>query len=456
MKRILVLLMLIAILLPINAEEPDYFSIAESMTAEELQHLIDNGLDVNAALPNGYTPLELAALYSPYDVIITLLDNGADINASDSNGNGVIIALIFREAPISLDEARELLGKISDVDTVNSQGFTPLFYAVANNNLDAVSLLIEFGADVNVKSAYGDVPLWYANTPECVTMLIEAGADPNSTVEYVDGEYSLLCRYISEYSIEYEMAKALIEAGADVNFMEPDGMTPFSYALEGDAEKEFIDFMIEHGASAEYLNDELLRKLAGDVFSNPIDSDTLDYLASLKFPVDIRDNEGRSLLMSFLEYEEYPDSDIVSRLLEMGANPNARDLDGNTPLMIAAADCRNNQIIELLLDTGSDVNARNEDLMTPLMAAVVNKNARVVELIINAGADINAQDEDGNTALFYAAESAVNPAVIDVLLEAGADATIVNERGRKAFESASEYSDVYRTPAFWRLVDASF
>ena len=94
--------------------------------------------------------------------------------------------------------------------------------------------------------------------------------------------------------------------------------------------------------------------------------------------------------------------------------------------------------------------------MTPLMASVVNKNARVVELIINAGADIDAQDDDGDTALFYAAAGAVNPAVIDVLLEAGADATIENERGKKAFESAGEYSDAYRTPAFWRLVDASF
>lgn len=451
MKRILVLLVLIVILLPINADEPDYFSIAESITADELQELIDDGFDVNAVLPNGYLPLELASRFSSYDVISTLLDNGADINAS----RFVVFGLLFREAPISLDEARVLLGKISDVDSENQYGFTPLFYAVDSNNLDAVSLLIEFGADVN-KTVSGHTPIWYAYTPECITMLVDAGADPNVTVEYVEGKYSLLCRYISEYSIEYEMAKALIEAGADVNFMDPDGMTPFSYALAGDAEKEFIDFMIEHGASAEYLDEELLGKLVGDVFSNPLDSDTLDYLESLKYPVDTRDSSGLSLLMSFLEYEEYPDANIVSRLLEMGANPNARDLDGNTPLMIAAADCRNTKIIELLLDSGADVNTRNEDLMTPLMASVVNKNARVVELIINAGADIDAQDDDGDTALFYAAAGAVNPAVIDVLLEAGADATIENERGKKAFESAGEYSDAYRTPAFWRLVDASF
>lgn len=455
MRRFLVLLVLIAILLPINADEPDYFSIAESITADELQQLIDDGFDVNAALPNEYLPLELVALCSPYNVITTLLDNGADINATGFNGNGILIALIFREAPISLEEAKELLEKISDVDMVNSQGFTPLFYAVDINNLDAVSLLIEFGADVN-KTASGYTPVWFAYTPECVRMLTEAGADPDATVEYEDGEYSLLCRYVSEYSIEYEMAKALIEAGADVNFMDPNGMTPFSYALKEDAEKEFIDFMIEHGASAEYLNEELLTKLVGDVFTNPIDSDTLDYLASLKFPIDVRDNSGYSLLMSFLEYDEYPDADIVSRLLKMGANPNARDLDGNTPLMIAAADCRDTEIIELLIDAGANVNARNEDFMTPLMASVINKNPEVVELVIEAGADINAQDEDGETALFYAAADAVNPAVIDVLLEAGADATIVNERGRKAFESAGEYSDVYRTPAFWRLVDASF
>ena len=455
MRRILVLLVLIAIMLPINADEPDYFSIAESITADEIQELIDDGFDVNAVLPNGYLPLELATLYSSYDVISTLLDNGADINASGFDGNGTLFALIYRKAPISLDEAKELLGKVSDVDVENSYGYTPLFYAVGNNNLDAVSLLVEFGADVNRKSASGYAPILYATTPECITMLTEAGADPNVTVEYEDGEYSLLSLYISDYSTEHELAKALIEAGADVNFMDSYGTTPFSLALEGDAEMEFIDLMLEHGASAEYLNEELLEKLVGDVFGNPIDSDTLAYLDYVGYPLDMRDDEGMSLLMHSVVYS-FPDVDIVSKLLEMGANPNARTLEGVTPLMLAAAYCSDTEIMEILINAGADVNARTEELATPLMASAANKNEDVVDFLIKAGADINAQDEDGNTALFYAADEAVNPAVIDVLLEAGADATIVNERGRKAFESAGEYSDVYRTPAFWRLVDASF
>ena len=120
------------------------------------------------------------------------------------------------------------------------------------------------------------------------------------------------------------------------------------------------------------------------------------------------------------------------------------------------ADCQNVEIIKLLLNAGADVNARNEDLMTPLMASVSNKNAEVVSLMIKAGADINAQDKYEDSALHYASVDAVNPTVIDVLLNAGADATIVNDNGRKAFESANEYSDIYRTPAFWRLVDVSF
>ncbi len=456
MRRILVLLVLIVSLLPINADEPDYFSIAESITADELQELIDDGFDVNATLPNGFLPLELASRYSSYDVISTLLENGADINASSTFGNGVLISLVLRESPISLDKARDLLEKVSDIDTEDSLGFTPLFYAVSSDNQEAVSLLIEYGADVNKKSALGRTPIWYANTPSCVTMLIKAGADPNVIVEYVEGEFSLLNRYISRSSISYAMAETLIKAGADVNYMDPYGMTPFGYALAGNAKRNFIDIMIENGASAEYLDEELLRKLIGDVLSKPFDSDTLDYLASLKFPVDIRDDSGRSLLMNFLMYEEYPDAYIVSRLLEMGANPNARDLYGNTPLMTAVADCQNIRIIELLLNAGADVNARNENLMTPLMFAVGNRNAKVAELLINAGADLNAQDEDGNTALFHAAADAENPFVIDILLDAGTDATIGNKRGQKAFEKVNEYSGAYRTPSFWRLVDASF
>lgn len=459
MKRIFLVLILFVLLLPIYADEIDYFGLAKTMTADKLQLLIDDGLDVNAMLPNGLLPLELACLLSPYDVICTLLDNGADINASGVNKNGVLIALVCREVPMSVDQAKEMLRRVTDINAENIYGLTALCYAASRNNLKAVSLLIEFGADVNRITTSGYTPIWFANTIECMTLLIDAGADVNSVFEGEQGEYSLLGNVIypsNDGTIPYEIAETLIKAGAEVNFLEPDGMTPFGYALEFGADQEFIDLMIRHGASAEYLNEKLLETLVGNVFSKPIDSATLDYLSYVKYPVDSRDNNGLTLLMHYLEYNEHPDIDTVARLLKMGANPNARDLYGDTPLLIAVADCQNVEIIKLLLNAGADVNARNEDLMTPLMASVSNKNAEVVSLMIKAGADINAQDKYEDSALHYASVDAVNPTVIDVLLNAGADATIVNDNGRKAFESANEYSDIYRTPAFWRLVDVSF
>lgn len=459
MKRILVLLVLIAILLPINADEPDYFSIAESITADELQELIDDGFDVNALLPNGSSPLVVAALESSYDVISTLLDNGADINAIRVPELSPLMALVVRDVPLSAEEMKDFIGRVSDIDAEGEYGLTALYWAVIYDNLEAVSLLVRGGADVNKKSYYGFTPIWFAQSSECIDILAEAGADVNVTFEDWEGKYSVLTESLHpkflDMDISYDKAKALVIAGADVNFIDPDGMTPFGYALKNDADQELIDLMIEHGASAEYLNEELLDKLTGDVFINRLDYDTLDYLAYIRYPLDIRDDEGMSLLMHSVMYP-FPDAGIVSRLLEMGANPNARTLDGVTPLMLAAAYCPDTEIVEILINAGADVNARTEELVTPLMASVANKNEGVVDFLIKAGADINAQNEDGDTALFFAADEAVNPAVIDILLKAGADATIENERGRKAFESASEYSDVYGTPAFWRLVDASF
>ena len=88
------------------------------------------------------------------------------------------------------------------------------------------------------------------------------------------------------------------------------------------------------------------------------------------------------------------------------------------------------------LMAGADVNARDEQGETPLMWAVYSADPELVGTLIKAGADVNAQDNESRTALMLAAEPSrftstayeINDAdcieIVEILLKAGADADV--------------------------------
>ena len=75
--------------------------------------------------------------------------------------------------------------------------------------------------------------------------------------------------------------------------------------------------------------------------------------------------------------------------------------------------------LKFLILLGADVNARNTTGATPLMlAAARNRDPDVIKALINAGADVNAKDNAGRTPLIWARKYNKNGAVIEVLKEA--------------------------------------
>ena len=97
-------------------------------------------------------------------------------------------------------------------------------------------------------------------------------------------------------------------------------------------------------------------------------------------------------------------------LLEAGANLEAQNEDGATPLHLAAYD-GTLAVVTALLEAGANLEARTKDGVTPLhLAAAFNENPAVVTALLEAGANLEARNEYGATPLHLAAFNE-NPAV---------------------------------------------
>lgn len=117
-------------------------------------------------------------------------------------------------------------------------------------------------------------------------------------------------------------------------------------------------------------------------------------------------------------------------LLASGADPNARDRFGHTPIFFA----RSAYVAQVLVSHGADVNAKREDGAAPLHRAARTGSRQVARVLVQAGADVNAS-HGGITPLHIAARLGHWP-VADLLLSSGADLDAVDDRGRTALELA--------------------
>lgn len=93
-----------------------------------------------------------------------------------------------------------------------------------------------------------------------------------------------------------------------------------------------------------------------------------------------------------------------------------------------------------LLAAGADVNARDDVGFTPLHIAAGGSSAAVIPLLVDAGADIDAQSDDGTTALYQALKNNTRSrlAIIRALLERGADPTIPTATGDTTLAAVRE------------------
>ena len=176
------------------------------------------------------------------------------------------------------------------------------------------------------------------------------------------------------------------------------------------------------------------------------------------------------------------DADLVQLLLDRGLDVQARNSNGDTPLLLAAGrgGASASQVVKvllakgarigdrgsggrtalhesayhgdaasaaLLLEHGADPNAVNEEGYTPLHSQATGRNPEVVRLLLAKGAYVKARDKNGDTPLHTAAFVSDNGGAVKLLLEAGADVNAMNNRGLTPLDFATrdELNEQFRS-----------
>jgi ankyrin repeat protein len=135
---------------------------------------------------------------------------------------------------------------------------------------------------------------------------------------------------------------------------------------------------------------------------------------------------------------EIGNSDIVEFLIERGADTNARDFNGFTPLIIACIN-RNEDAFWCLIDKTTEIEACSGQGTRAIHRASRCGAANFVRALIKRGADVNAKTVIGWTPLHYAMCYA-NIAVVSALLAGGADHTLTNDLGWTPLEYQPGYA----------------
>lgn len=145
-----------------------------------------------------------------------------------------------------------------NVNDSDSEDETPLMYAVRYSDPETVKLLIESGADVNVRNEINDTPLMSVGASrinnaekiiKILRSLIENGADVNA--QNIKGENALMKILEGLCCVNEEMIRILIDAGINVNAESNDGSNALSIAIENYF--ELVKILLEAGADINLL-----------------------------------------------------------------------------------------------------------------------------------------------------------------------------------------------------------
>jgi len=431
--------------------------------AAAVQSLVRSRADVNATEGDGTTALHWAVDADDLQMVTALIKAGA--RATVANRLGVTpIVLAATNGNAAIVDA--LLKAGANPNDTSAEGETVLMTAARSGNAAAVGALLKAGANANATEGWrGETALMWAaaeNHGSVVKLLIESGADKNAssrlltfpkirynlathgTIPDPQGGFTALMFAARQGALE--STRALADAGTDLNAQDPDGTPALTIAI-GNGHTDVARLLLERGANPNVADKAGMTPLYTAVVLHTTEmyperkpmrtpggaSGTLDLIRLLLAkgaPPDARlkggmvrwggrRNMGDAALAEgatpLMRAARFGDASAMRVLLEAKADPALMEKDRTTVLMLAAgAGWRTGETIlggtdygeepdaieavKLCLDRGADVNAVDEDGMTALHHAVP-RGSTVVRLLVEHGAALDIKDKFGRTPL---------------------------------------------------------
>jgi ankyrin repeat protein len=449
---------------------------------EAARLLLDAGANPQLESRYGITPLYLAAVNGNTAMIESLLASGADAGAYGPNGETMLMTAARTGIPESLNTLLESGAEIDVRERTFDQ--TALMLAVREQNVAAVELLLDRGADVDARTLAGPAPEF---TPPCKGTgcgsegvgINRGGLPDRGRRDSALGGMTSLLYAARDGSLE--IARLLIDAGADLEIAEANGIRPLLMSLLNghlDVARLLVDAGAELNAddfwgrtplfaAVDYRNLDMNNRDQDDPEDNGIDRapyfETIEYLLERGADVDAQTREvppSRRWLYSlgdvswvdftgqtpFLRAALSGDVAIMRLLHDYGADPNLTTQAGTTPLMAAAGvnwvvaqtytESPESLIeaVEFCLELGNDINATNSMGLSALLGAANRGSNDIIRLLAERSADLDVIDVEGRSAIrwaegvFLAAVGAERkPETIALLEELRAAAGLGNE-----------------------------
>ena len=428
------------------------------------------------------------------NAVVQLLQKKADVNGSEADGTTALHWAVRNDDAPLVDR---LIKAGANVTASNRYGVTPIFLACQNGSAPIVERLVKAGVPANATGSLGETALHVCartGRPEAAKVLIAHGASVDA-VESWRGQTPLMWAAAEGHP---EMVKLLVEAGADVRarsaiiqwerqrtdeprdkWMPPGGFTPLLLSAR-EGRVEATRAVLDAGADINDVDPERHSGLILALINGHFDVAGL--LIDRGIDVNMEDRVGQTALYAAVDAHTVPASNrpapretddeltslqIIEKLLAKGARvdaalraqiPYRTKLDrggdgvlgiGTTPL-IRAAKAADVPVIRLLLDKGANAKAATRNgINAILMAANVstreedmtgrNKTQKeIVEsirLLVAAGANLRAADTQGRTALHGAALWGLTD-VVTFVHQNGADINAKDKRGLTPLDHA--------------------
>ena len=435
--------------------------------------LLSNGADVKGLNENGQTPLHTAAggWEDCPELCSILLKHNAKIDAVDEDGNQPL-HLAWKRGRTRT--SRLLLSNGADVNALNEDGQTPLHTAAGRKKdcPELCSILLKHNAKIDAEDKDGNQPLHLACSrlhSETCSLLVSHGANRTSLnkqqkqpVELANEsvmmnfkvEKSNHALHIASRNGDTQTVQLLVDCGADVNVLNEDGQTPLHTAAGGWEDcPELCSVLLKHNAKIDAVDKGGNQPL--HLACSRLHSETCSLLVShganrtslnkqQKQPVELA---NESVMMNFkVEKSNHAlhiasrngDTQTVQLLVDCGADVNALNKDGQTPLHTAAGgweDCP--ELCSVLLKHNAKIDAVDEDGNQPLHLAWKRGHTRTSRLLLSNGADVNALDKDGLTLLHTVAGGWQDcPELCSILLKHNAKIDVVDKDGNQPLHLA--------------------